>query len=112
MSERIEITVKVNGKVVPLSNISTETFNKIRDAESEKDAPVFSKTDKGAGRLIVKMTPCVKKYFEEFAKSIPIGQYCSFEPTGFFGSYDLGKTWNEARNYYGGETAVPIFEEN
>lgn len=35
MSERIEIQVKVNGEEVPLSSISTETFNKIKDAEKE-----------------------------------------------------------------------------
>ena len=113
MSDKIEINVKINGKEVPVSNISLETFSKIRDAEKqgeEKNAPVFSKV---SNRLIIKMTPRIQKYFEIFLKQVPMGSYGSFEPDGgFVGLFGFGETWEEAKNFYSDETAEPLFEEN
>lgn len=75
----------------------------------ENKAPVFSKV---GDRLIVKMTKNVKRFFENFAKTVPIGQYCSFEPSGFVGCSNLGKTWDEAKNFYKEEAPKPLFKEN
>ena len=109
----IEITVKVNGEAVPLSTISEETFKKMRKAEidEEENAPVFSIVDHGYcyGRLVVKMNSKVREYFKKFAKQVPLGHYCSFEPNGNFGSYDMGETWEEAKSFYSREPR-PLFE--
>lgn len=76
----------------------------------ESKAPVFSKT---GTRLIVKMTNQVKKYFADYSKNVPTGQYCSFEPDGFFGAINLGKTWNEAKNFYSNnETPKSLFPDD
>lgn len=40
MAEQVEITVKVNGEIVPLSTISTETFEKIKKENKPKKVPV------------------------------------------------------------------------
>ena len=38
--ENVEITVKVNGKEVDLSTISTETFENVKEASKPKEVPV------------------------------------------------------------------------
>jgi hypothetical protein len=62
MSDKIEINVTVNGKKVPLSSISAEIFNKIQDAELEKDVPVFSVAN---NVLIIKLTEEVKENLQD-----------------------------------------------
>lgn len=41
MVENVEITVKVNGESVPLSTISTETFEKIKRESEPKKVPIM-----------------------------------------------------------------------
>ena len=53
MSKRIDITVKVNGKEVPLSNISMETIGKIRDVEKEKLAYIGSIFEGDGGKWML-----------------------------------------------------------
>lgn len=71
MSENIEITVKVNGQNVPLSTISTETFEKIKKAEAQKDEfPIAATADFETGiraerRLIIRVPENIKHHLHE-----------------------------------------------
>ena len=65
--QNVEINVKVNGKEVPLSTISTETFEKVKSAEKVKDIPVARLAtcrNDGAPRLILKMPKDIKKHLD------------------------------------------------
>ena len=75
MKERIEITVKVNGEVVPLSSLSDEAISNIKQQERqqlEKNVPVFSKL---SNRLVVKLTPTVIKTMRELIRQLDSENY-------------------------------------
>ena len=105
MTDNIKITVEVNGEQVPLSSISNEIISKIKEqeeAQSDKNAPVFSKV---RDRLIVKLTSHVIHTMREAIKRLDCGdskegQYMTFNPDGLYGAYNIGRTWKEARTYY------------
>lgn len=116
MADKIEITVKVNGECVPLSALSDETIAKIRGQEdlgAEKNAPVFSKV---SDRLIVRVNAGVlhvmQATIDRIAQNtIKEGCFISFLPSGSAGSFVMGNTWKEAREFYSGDEPQPIFTD-
>jgi len=117
--DKIEITVKVNGKSVPLSSVSDETLSKIKRQqdldEDEKYAPVFYVCGSpGMNRLIVKMTPCVISTMKTAiglidSGVIDVGTYISFEPGGTIGTYNVGRTVREVKSFYRCGIIKPLF---
>ncbi len=59
--DKIEITVEVNGKQVPISDLSEETLCKIRNADAEQRIPVaqLCRWVKDNDRLVLTMTPSI-----------------------------------------------------
>jgi len=96
MSDTIKIKVEVNGKEVPLSNISMETIGKIRDAESKKIPVVRIATlDNLNDRLIFKVTESIANQKGRFV-AISIKK-------GYVGSHWLPKDDNDSHdgvNFY------------
>lgn len=60
----IKITAEVDGKIVPLENISTETFETIKALEKPKEIPVARignyKNNPGDRRLFLKLTDSIR----------------------------------------------------
>jgi len=91
--------------------VSAETIKAIsaakREAEAEKNAPIFSVL---GNRLIVKLTPRLVKTLKEDATEGD-GRYISITSQGVIGSCNLGRTWAQAKGFYGRGEAKSIFEE-
>lgn len=98
MSDRIKITVEVNGKQVPLSSLSEETINKIWASEEEENAPVFFRA---RDRLCMRITPeLIDEMRTQGILGITDPRYVSFTPDGLIGSNHMGFTYRNARSYY------------
>jgi len=112
MSDTIKIKVEVNGKSVPLSDISMETIGKIRDAESEESAPVFSTTKKkGRNILIIKLTEICK----DNLRSAINGDSTPYVALGEDGDWDWGfysgDAFIDVKRHYS-ESIKPLFGES
>ena len=112
MSDKIEINVKVNGVVVPLSDISDETLLKIKSSGAkvkadlaEEVAPIFSVLGE---RLIIKLDDRLKQSLRS-ALSGSL-KYISLAQNGALGSLNVGNNWKQACAFYGGEPK-DIFKE-
>jgi len=70
----IKITAEVDGKIVPLNTISTESFEAIKALEKQKEIPVARLgTFRGLpseGRLILKITPNLRRHVAEPGEDI------------------------------------------
>ena len=64
-TKNLEITVKLNGKEVPLNTISTETFEAIKALEKPKEIPVARvgnyKNNPGDRRLFLRLTDSIRQ---------------------------------------------------
>ncbi len=110
MSDTVEINVKINGKEVPLNNISLETFSKIQDAESEKNTPVFSTgcNKSGVGVLILRLT---EEIIDHLETAISNCSYLAIEEDGTWGwGFNAKDTLEDVKKHY--DNVKPLFEEN
>lgn len=73
MNDNIEITVKVNGVVTPLHQISELTLSKIREASKSKEIPVARIVNfHDSKRLILKVSDSIKERINNGAEVIAI----------------------------------------
>jgi len=88
----IEITVKVNGKEVPLSDISTETFEKIKKADAPLKLGDIVESTVGHGKRVV--------LFDEHRQCL-----VAFSANGW------AVAWTDINMYYE-KTGQNIFDDN
>jgi len=103
--DNVEINVTVNGKSVPLSTISTETFEKIRDAEEEENTSTFLVAD---DVLVIRLTDKCREtlnnamsYNDSYIGLLKDGDW----DWGFCGD----ETFEDVKKHYG--DIKPLFKE-